>query len=208
MLEDLFKRYPAREETVKTALIRLLTTENARMKSARSYTEEYGNYFGDLLGTIGALHDRRAIDTLLDNLGTGDMATKALAGFGKDSLDRVLMRMDDSSLLIRQSATITLSEMLDPSVHAPLDSAAIGRIKAALLSALRDKSFFVQIAAIEGLTLLPGDDVTAVLKTVAADDPFHRPTVDGRGISYPVREAAQKALSLRSGRSGRSLPRS
>ncbi len=204
MLQDLFRRFPQREQDTKAALVRLLVTENAKLNVPTPHDEDYGDYFGDLLGTVADLHDRRAIEPLLVNVGRGGMATSGLASFGKDAVDPVLSKIADSNVVIRQSVVITIAKMLDPDVHAPLDAAAVQRIKAALLDALKDQSFFVQIAAIDGLKFLPGEDVTATLRKVAAEDPFHRPSFpETGGISYPVREAAQKALELRAGRSAR-----
>lgn len=203
--QDLFRDHPERQEPVSLGLIELLGRENAlRHGPASPHSEEFSNYRGDLIGAVAALHDRRAIPSLLDNIVTGNLATRGLAALGRESLELVLevagtnTGLGGEAASRRMSATITLAQMLDPTIVQISDPATIAKIKVGLMRASRDQSHWVRLSAIDGLARLPGSDVTDALKMLAEHDPYSRPGEPGQAAVYPVRVAAEKALLSRS----------
>jgi hypothetical protein len=196
----LFHRVPDLEDQIRVGLIRLLDVEDGtvRLASAGSLSEEYMNYWGDLVGAVEGLHDRRAIAVLLDNLRLGGGAVQGVAAFGVDVLDRVLTLLDGDDTS-RTIGTTTLAAMvnLNPT---PLDARGKARVKTALVRAAADSYFPVRLAAINGLARLPGDDVTLLLRAIATNDLFFQPPPPGQLPIYPVRRAAEEALRGRVGR--------
>ena len=124
------------------------------------------------------------------------MATRGIAALGQDAIGPVAAKVTDPRVLTRDAAVSVFAEMLDPEV-VKLDADATQRVKTILLSALRDPEFQIRIMAIGGLARLKTPDVTAALQAIAASDPFHRPSMHGGQVSYPVREAAVAALRIR-----------
>jgi hypothetical protein len=201
ILADLFKDETERREDVSLALIRLLDLENGVRRSDRNpRSEEYSNYFGDLLAAVAALHDARALDGLLLNITTGNIATKGVAALGPASLDRILeiIALDDSGggaiTAQRMGATRALSQMLDADIVNVDDAGSRSRIRAALIRAARDKQPWVRLNTVEGLARLSDRDAILILRTLAESDPFSRPGESGRPAIYPVRDAARRAL--------------
>jgi hypothetical protein len=196
-LDAFSKSQPAVTERVATGLISLLERESAISRNAAvgSLTEEFENYLGDLIAATAALHDQRAADALVTQLRTGNMASKAVAAFGGRSIDRVLATLNSGDIADRIGATHTLAHMLDPTV-VRIDDVSRQQVKTGLITASQDQHFAVRQSAIIGLAKLPGPDVTAVLKELAERDPYKRPN-DGGPVSYPVRDAAARALAAR-----------
>lgn len=196
---DAFLRdQPAQRERVVTALVALLERENTISRNAPvgSLSEEFVSYLGDLIGATAAMHDQRAVDALVGELGSGNMASKAVAAFGASAVDRVLAVLGPGDIADRIGATRALAQMLDPRI-VKIDVASRSKIKAGLLRASKDQHFAVRESAINGLATLPDADVTARLKELAERDPYSQLSDADQSAVYPVRNAASKALAAR-----------
>ena len=205
-LAALLKQDPARSDHIKVGLIELLVKENRTARRPTGdwsgpprLTEEYTNYWGDVVAAVAALKDQRALDALMANLWSGNMATNAVAGLGRAALDRVTPLTNDPDVVMRNGAVRTLSQMLDPANAQALGGGdGVAKIEAALRQATRDKEPEVRISAIEGLGKLTNPDIIPILTSLAQRDPYQRPGDAVGSLSYPVREAAAKALANRS----------
>lgn len=198
-LATFFSKEPTRKDVISLALINLLQRETDVVRRARmgSLTEEYENYRGDLIAAVAGLRDPRGIDVLLANIGTGNIATTAIAAFGRDCLDRVVSQIDSDDPARKIGAIRTLGQMLDPAIVIMQEPASLGKIRAGLLHASKDRQSWARTAAISGLAKLSGADITAVLKGMAERDPYHRKGHPGQPELYPVRDAAKRALESR-----------
>jgi len=200
-LASLFKSYPQQADRIKAVLIRQLEEQNAlrRRAAVGSLSEEESNYYGDLIAAVAALKDPRALRGLLGAMKTGNMATSALAAFGRLALGPVLEKLNDgrSDTLTRSAAVDVISKMLDSDNLPAEDSASRMEIGNALIKAARGKDPLVRLSAVEGLSKLPGADITALLEGLAKDDPYQASSYGGAKGVYPVREAAKKALKVR-----------
>jgi hypothetical protein len=205
-LAILFRALPDRENELKLALINLLTTENAIVSAKNkelelkgttiSLTEDYTNYYGDLIAAVAGLKDARAVDALVGAMGTGGMATGALAEFGSISLDRIIARLQTGDLLDKGAVIAALDALAQPKNRAKFDEASRQKIKAALLKAAADKDWSIRAGAASALASIPDADTVTVLQKLATSDPIKLPgqkALDG-GDYYPVRHAAKMAL--------------
>jgi hypothetical protein len=199
-LNAIFKQDAGLKEQVSIVLIRLLEQEYGVTQGPMNPRNETFNddYLGDLVAAVGTLHDKRSLDTLLHFLDTGDIATRGLAGLGRDALDPVLRIVnaddvgDPDETTRRMAAARVLAEMLDPDV-VQIDELSRAKIKSGLLRASQDKQFWVRLTAVQGLSKIPDPDVVIVLRSLLEGDPYSRPDPSGH-VVYPIREAARKAL--------------
>jgi hypothetical protein len=198
LLEEGFRKLAAKApDTVAaahTALIDLLVRENRTMRQGR-HSEQEMDYWGDLIGAVMALHDKRAVNVLVADLDTGGMAQQGVAYLGKDGLAAIIPLCESKDLVQRDVAVLTLARMTATD-GLTWDSTSLAAIRDQLLRAAHDPEFQVRIAAIGGLKNLPGDDVTRMLQWLTDSDPFGRKE-QGRGLVYPVRDAARAALAVR-----------
>ncbi len=199
-LTNLFKQNPSKAENIKIALIRLLENENAFVQGQRKEYDETGktldevyvDYYGDVIASVAALKDERALNALLGAINTGNMATRALAGLGTSALDQILLRLSDPAPVARMSAARVLVQMLEPgNVKRVGDAVSKKRIKTALTKTTGDIDPYVRITGVEGLAALGDRTVVPLLQKVAEYDSFEG---FGEGRRFPVREAAKKAL--------------
>jgi hypothetical protein len=198
-LHDLFSAAPQDRDQVVTALIALLSRENANAHrgtmSGKQLGEDYFNFYGDVIASVVALNDRRAIPALLGAIDTGGMVTRSLASFGDAALPGILQRVNDQDTLVRMGAINTLAEMLgkNPALFNanPIETE---QVKRALLSAAADNEPGVRMAAVGGLAALKDPSVLSVIQKLAESDPARLPgQADGGTDLYPVRLAAQRA---------------
>lgn len=198
LLEEGFRNLAAKapdtSAAVRTALIDLLVRENRTMRQGH-HTEEETDYWGDLIGAVMALHDKRSVNALVADLDTGGMASQGVAYLGKDGLAAIIPLCDSKDLVQRDAAVLTLARMTTTD-SVRWDSTSLAAIRDELLRAAHDSGFQVRIAAIGGLQNLPGDDVTRILQWLSDSDPFGR-TEQEKGTVYPVRDAARAALAVR-----------
>lgn len=199
-LANLYKQSPDKADDIKIALIRLLEKENAFTQAHRKEYEQTGNtlseayvdYYGDLIASVAALKDERALNALLGAINTGNMVTRALAGFGTYALDQILGKLSDPDSTTRSSAATVLRQMLEPgNVKKVGDAVSKGKIKEAFIGATRDNDPYVRLAGVEGLAALGDHSVIPLIENLAQNDSFEG---FGRERPYPVREAARKAL--------------
>jgi hypothetical protein len=195
---DFLKTHPDLKDQVTTEVLHLLSRENDVIHSAAvgSLPEEFGVYHGDLVSASAAFNDAAATDALIGSIATGNMAGKALASHWTTSLDRVIVLLSTGDIGARIGATRTLGQMLNPAI-ANLDAAARAKVKAGLIRASTDSFFAVRDSAVSGLARLSDADVTAILKTIANNDPYSRVDDTSGARRYPVRETAQTALASR-----------
>ena len=192
VLADLFTRAPKHEQQIRVSLISTLEAETRR-RSGPAVSEAFNEDLGDLLAAVAALKDPRALNILLAHLGTGNIVTRGLAALGEPAVGALVQRAGDPRFVIRNSVARTLAQMLELGPNAPLSRLSKLTIKDALMAASTDESHFVRSSAVEGLGRLPDADARARLADIAAND-SHR-VVDVGRESYPVREAARKALT-------------
>jgi hypothetical protein len=197
--------YARQHSEVAPALIALLARENKRASSASGPVprgEDFSDYYGDLVGCVAALKDRRALSALLEVITTGDMATQGLAALGEPAAAPVLERARASDPTMRQSALITLREMTAPGGPS-LGQATVAAIRNQLLGGLKDPNRFVRSSALEGAANFRDAEVADAIAEVAKSDSFSV-IRDGR-LAYPLREEA-KAYMARANSAGKPSP--
>lgn len=201
-VQALLRDYPQQAETIQASMTRTLETENAAVKGASDLSEDYSDYYGDLIAAVVSFNDARSARALSDAIGTGNMVIRRLASFGQAALEPVLAQLATDpatgrprDVMSRQGASIVLGLLLDPENPASIkDPATRARIKDALKVAARDAaSAYARTAAVESLARVNDPDVVNFLKDVIAQDNFQA-TV-GKPSSFPVREAAALALA-------------
>lgn len=169
---------------------------------AEDYGEGYGEdkseYYASLIGFVADLNDERAIPALLSAAGTGGMATRAVAGFGKKALDATLKQVNSGDSDKATGALFVVREMLkmrtinDPDSHL--------RIKTALRSALASPEYRVRENAMWPIEYLDDrEEFVPMLQVLAERDPYKSPHAiatgdNGGGNQYPVRQHAQLLL--------------
>jgi HEAT repeat protein len=75
-------------------------------------SEEYVNYYGDLIAAVAALQDVRSLDALVGAIATGNMAIGTLVGFGKQAVTPVARQLQHTDPHVRSAAARTLSQMV------------------------------------------------------------------------------------------------
>jgi len=194
----LLQRVPGRVNDLETSFIKTLNIENDYVRRANrtngTLTEEYSNYYGDLISAVSVVRDERSISALVGAIGTGNMATGALASIGSPAVDVVITSLRDPDKRNRQGAAITLGKMIGPESRVREDAPSVRKIKHALETALSDPNANVRISTIDSLALLRDDDVIRDLETISRRDPYKITRGAGQAF-YPVREAARKALA-------------
>jgi hypothetical protein len=161
------------------------------LPSAQRLSEEYVNYYGDVIAAVSSLRDPRSIDALLGVITTGNMAVDALVSFGSVAVAPVAALLESSDSGVRSAAALTLARMLE---HAP-NAADQRLIRESMTRAAADPDPFVRIRAVQGLAALGGDDSLALVEAIARSDPYQADHREGR--PYIVREAATQALQSR-----------
>jgi hypothetical protein len=194
----------------KRLLFGLLERENATVNEKRTLrrqlglaqlppedrlSEEYVNYYGDVVAAVAGLADIRSLDVLLDAITTGEMVRGTLISFGVAAVAPVALKTADADEQVRASAVFTLNQMLARSKQIASDPGSRRLISDTLQSAARDSGYLVRSRAVEGLTQLGDPDSIAIVKELARTDPYtYPPEYVERAGRYPVREAAEAAL--------------
>lgn len=189
---------PELRQPVADAVVALLRTETTAMRTAGvgSNSEAYTEHLAALLSISARIHDVRAIPDLIEHLGRGAVAVDGVAAFGSAALPRVLKVAADQNEFKRSSSMLVLSAMLEPKAAAAVEAGDRSMVKDALMRGAADQSRWVRQASIQGLTKIPGDDVTGLLAKIAESDPFVMSN-SGQAPVYPVRRAAAEALRKR-----------
>jgi hypothetical protein len=157
-------------------------------------SEDYVNYYGDLIAAVAVLRDVRSARALAGAITTGSMATDALLDFGAAAVEPVSERMADQDPGVRSSSARLLSVMVG--TGAAKDPKSRGVIKKALIAAGRDQEPTVRRRAVEGLVRLGDEESIAIVENLASNDAYVEMSA-GREGSRPVREAAEQALRQR-----------
>jgi HEAT repeat protein len=183
------------DASVILALAELLVKENRFVQTHQFVSQGFAEYYGDLIWSVSSLNDIRTSDALLGAVSTGDMATRALASFGPNVLDRVIVKLTSADVLTRIGATRVLSEMLDETNIAKVRRQDyLTRIEAALLTVSADTDPYVRISAIEGLSKVGDPNVIPMVASAAQNDEYEASTHGGTSGVFPVRDAARRVL--------------
>jgi len=162
------------------------------------YGEDKSQYYSGLISFVAGLNDERAIPALLSAAGTGEMATGAVAGFGRKALDATLaqVKSEDSDKAI--GALFVIQEMLKMRTVGDTDSHL--RIKNALRSALASPEYEVRENAMWPIEFLDDrEEFVPLLQAIAEHDPYKSPYAVGNGENgeenqYEVRHHARLLL--------------
>lgn len=189
---------PSQADALKKVLFATLARENAIVRQADrkngTLTEAYSEYYGDLIAAVAALRDPRSVDALVGAIGTGNMATSALAAIGSPAVDPVIEKTKDLDKRTRQGAALTLGKMVDPDLALANDiRPSREKVKQALLQTLGDPEGSVRASSISALSSLKDPEVVEKLQRISTHDPYKLRTKDVD--VFPVREAAKKALA-------------
>jgi hypothetical protein len=130
-------RFPDRANEIRAALTKALEAESAFVKRSPSLTEDYTDYYGDLITVVVSLKDPRSVKALVAALGTGNMVIDALAAFGQAAADPVIELLGrEPDPTVKQSACAVLRSLLEPTNPGRVtDPAARKRIEEALARA-------------------------------------------------------------------------
>lgn len=208
ILEATLESYPQTTDQRALKLIQLLGVENQavsekerlRVESGLQQlppedrlSEEYVNYYADVIAAVATLRDPRSIHVLVGAITTGGMATRTLITFGPLIVQPVveLYGMSDS-LLERSSAISVLSDLLSESAVVANDQTYRSMIRDVLIEGVADESFILRSNAVVGLARLGDEDSIAIVERIAEADLYQAEFADNRFI---VREAARKALA-------------
>lgn len=162
------------------------------------YGEDKSEYYAGLVGFVADLNDERAIPALLSAAGTGGMATRAVAGFGKKALDATLEQIKSGQSDRVTGALSVVKEMLKMRTINDPDSRV--RIKDALRTALASPEYRVRENAMWPIEYLDDrEEFVPMLQVIAERDPYRSPHAvvsgeSGGGYQYPARQHAQLLL--------------
>lgn len=194
LLETLEKSEETAEER-KIMLIQLLEAENSYLESQERVSEDYTEYYADVILVVTTLKDPRSVNALVGAINSGGMATRTLISFGIVSVEPVVRALITSDPSTRSSLTRILSRMLVESNDIAEDAASRSMIKQALTLAAKDTYPIVRRGAIDGLMALGDQKSIGLVKEMAEFDPY-KTTYPPIG-RYIVRERARKALGDR-----------
>jgi len=196
-------------EQIRLGLVRLLSSENVqtRIRAKRhahgagttaTDAEEYSEYYASLVRTVAGLRDPRSIPALLGAAGSGGMATRGVAHFGRMALDPVVNQIKGSNAHLSAGAVFVLRDML--AFRTVTDADSHSKIKSVLLYALNRPEEEIKEAAIGAVEYLDDrDDFIPELTSIADSDPIKIEGVtskdqENRGTVYPVRRSARSLL--------------
>ncbi len=200
-------------DRVKLGIIRLLIAENARINvpdgevAKQAETASCGNgsddcegdesdYYPNLIATVAAFNDERAIPALAGALPYSSLATEALLRFGDKGLDAMLAQFKTSrNALLRASAMGMVIGLLSRRD----DPVSQSRLKELVQTSLADSKPVVRTHAVLEIDCLTNrQDFVPALEKIAKTDPFKLPgKADDGGDGdefYPVRADARRAL--------------
>jgi hypothetical protein len=161
----LLVHYPNDVESLSTALIHLLATENAistqpldpiAAQSVDELETPYGEYVANLVVAVVSLNDVNSLPSLLPLLTSGNMVINTVVSFGSGALDPVLAQLYSPGAPVRDGATFALLKMLSSPYNLKFkDATSISKIRAGLqLSASLAGDAFMQAQAQSGLSQL------------------------------------------------------
>jgi hypothetical protein len=195
-------RTPLRAEQ-HSALIEVLAEGNVLIESmlrvsdgVRGVGEDFGEVNAvlvDMLWHSGNRQDPKVLDVLATGAynPSSPFAREIAKEYGDHIVPTILQKRQSDVFVIRATATQMLGTiLLENSKLQPSVQDAIHR---AIITAAADEQVAVRIAAVTTLGRVGTATDLTVLQRIATDDPVS--VKEQRGIQYPVREAAQKAIS-------------
>ena len=124
-LSGLISKNPQKADELKLALAATLDLENRIARKGGTLPEDFTDYYGDLIMAVSSVNDPRSVNALAGALGTGNMVTSALVGFGDASVDAVIRQIEQNTdRTVRQSACSVLQKMADPATKPPIKDPA------------------------------------------------------------------------------------
>ncbi len=198
---------PKDADQLRLGIIQLLVHEdNGGLKEphdlpAENYGEGYGEdtaeYYAGLVEFVASFNDERAIPALLGAAGSGGMATRAVARFGKKALAPTLAQMKSEDPDSASGALSVIRDMLEFRLVGDLESHL--QIKNALRLVLASPEYRVREDAMWTIEYLDDkQEFVPILKDIAERDPYKSLYNLGGGGSgedqYPVRRAARLLL--------------
>jgi hypothetical protein len=187
-------------------LIQLLLTENAHAKTpfspangTQSDGANHEEYFATLIGAVADLNDARAIPALLAVAGTGGVATRGVARFGKTAVDAVVAQIQGQDPVLAGGALFVIRDMLE--FHEASDPASQAKIKGILRNSLERPEITIRESALYALEYLDDrEEFVPKLRDLADNDPkklVGQKSDDGQdnGEVYPVRRMARSLLA-------------
>lgn len=190
---------PKDADRLRVGIIQLLVAENSDKTPVTEENEgdEQGEYYAGLVGFVGHMGDERAIPALLGASGTGGMATRAVARFGKKALDPTLAQAGGQDPRLAEGALFVVRDMLEFGLVDDPDSHL--RIRNALRTALASPEELVRETAISAIEYMKDrEEFVPELRAVAQHDPYkldgHSDDGQDNGEIYPVRRAARILL--------------
>jgi hypothetical protein len=130
-------------DQIKVDLIAVLSLENNNIEQSYQFsnsptvlTEDYTDYYADLIAAVVTLKDQRSIRSLAGAIRSGNMATGALAAFGDASIDVLLQQMTTAADDLAQfSSLFAMEGMLDTGIFPKLSVTTIGKLRQAFIQA-------------------------------------------------------------------------
>jgi hypothetical protein len=152
---------PKDADLLRLGIIQLLSHENkGGLKEpddvkAENYGEGYGEnkseYYAGLIEFVASFNDERAIPALLGAAGSGGMATRAVARFGKRALSPIFAQERGQDPRRAEGALFVIRDMLEFGLVSDPDSQL--RIKNALRSALGSPDGSVRYSAMAAIAI-------------------------------------------------------
>ena len=198
---------PKDADLLRLGIIRLLSHENkGGLKEpddvkAENYGEGYGEdkseYYAGIIEFVASFNDERAIPALLGAAGSGGMATRAVARFGKKALDPTLAQVQGKDPRLADDALFVIRDMLEFGLVT--DPQCLLRIRNAVRSALDAEDSGLRDTAVYLVEYLDNrEEFAPKLKNIADHDPAklpNQPKADGSvGDFYFVRASARRSL--------------
>ena len=175
---------------------------DAEKPTDEGYGEGYGGdkseYYAGLIGVVADLNDDRSIPALLGAAGTGGMATRAVARFGKKAIDPTLAQVKSQDSDLASGALFVIRQMLKMRTISDPDSHL--RIKNILRSTLASPEYRVRENAMSAIEYLDDrEEFVPTLQDIAEHDTYksaYSPGNGGKGkdTQYVVRRRAQLLL--------------
>lgn len=186
-------------DSLRVGVIQLLLTENGDKTPPgdEGEGEQRGEFYAGLIDFVGHMGDERAIPALLGACGTGGIATRAIARFGKKALDPTLAQVQGKDPELAAGALFVIRDMLEFGLVS--DPQSFLRIRNAVRSSLDAEDPSRRDSAVYLVEYLDDrEEFVVKLKGIAEHDPAklpNQPREDGSvGDFYFVRAHAARVL--------------
>jgi hypothetical protein len=190
---------PRDADRLRLGIFQLLAMENGDKAAPADEAEgeEHGEYHARLIVFVGNLGDERAVPALLGAAGTGGIATRAVARFGKKALDPTLAQVEGKEPNLASDALFVIRDMLEFGLVTDPESRQ--RIRNAVRSVLSADDADLRDTAVCLVPYLDNrEEFAPKLRDIAEHDPAklpNQPKEDGTvGDFYFVRASAVRVL--------------